>query len=93
MNCDDILDQITQYLKQTLEGIRGDIGQKTYKLDFFKLFRLAYNQNCFEINSKPRLTGDAIRDSIHDRLLIDLINDDYEKAKELLERLVVKWDE
>ena len=93
MSPEEILENIQDYLNQHLIGVRGIIGQKQYKDDFFGLFRQAYINNYFHITASPRLTGDSIRDILYNRWIDELPEDKKEVGKILLEDLLHRWRE
>lgn len=92
MKANEILDKIEEYIKEELDPAfpRGILFQEPYKSDYFKLFTAAYDNHYFDINSNPRLTGQAIKDYFsirwHDR-------DNKEKCYVKLNLLINMWDE
>lgn len=94
MNANEIFDRIDKYLDQHLNprAPRGSIRQDPYKSDFFKLCLEAYRHGYFEVNSSPRLTGDAMKDFFRERWM-SLDKKYQEKKFKLLGRVLAMWDE
>lgn len=92
MTQQDIIRELHELLDMHLKGTRGYIGQEPYKGDFFKLFQEAYRSGFIEPSSSPRLTGDALRETLGTRWFDDdeSLN---KKRTELLDLLFTKWDE
>ena len=67
MTQEEIITRLIDLLDLHLQGGFGSIHQDPYKNDIFKLFREAYRKRYFESFSKPRLTGDALRDTLQVR--------------------------
>ncbi len=92
MTAQQILVQIIEYLDQHLSGIRGHIGQDPYKSDFFKLCKEAHRHGYFEPSSNPRLTGNAMRDTL--QVHWSTGGDAKEETRfNLMDRLFAMWDE
>ena len=64
MTQEEIITRLIDLLDLHLQGGFGSIHQDPYKNDIFKLFREAYRKRYFESFSRPRLTGDALRDTL-----------------------------
>jgi len=88
-----IKSQLQDLLQQHLRGHRGHIGQKQYKDDFFALFRRAYEGGYMGLDAVPKLTEDALRDSLNERWVAGLDATEVDKARELLEDMLVCWGE
>src|SRR4030095_12873473 len=67
MTQEEIITRLIDLLDLHLQGGFGSIHQDPYKNDIFKLFREAYRKRYFESFSRPRLTGDALRDTLEVR--------------------------
>jgi hypothetical protein len=67
MTQEEIITRLIDLLDLHLQGGFGSIHQDPYKNDIFKLFREAYRKRYFESFSRPRLTGDALRDTLQVR--------------------------
>ena len=93
MTSDEILSRLIQYFDQHLEGLRGSIWQKSYKDDFFELFKVAHESDYFSVRSSRRLTGDAIRDTLETRWIMELGEKEQDAAKALLEDFICMWNE
>ncbi len=93
MTQEKIINEFHQLLDMHLKGTLGYIGQEPYKGDFFKLFKEAYRNNYFDASSHPRLTGDALRDVLVDRWLSRTNEKENKRKRELMEQLLLKWDE
>jgi hypothetical protein len=65
------------------------VHQDPYKNDIFKLFREAYRKRYFDPFSTPRLTGDALRDTLQVRW--NTANET--QRKDLAEAVLTMWDE
>ena len=89
----EIKTELQNLLDQHLKGHLGYIGQKSYKDNFFALFRRAYEAGYLELGEGPLLTEDALRDSLTERWISDLDESESVKAKELLEDLLRRWGE
>jgi len=92
MTSEEILDQIIKYLDQHLSIGGRDIGQDHYKSDFFKLCKEAHKNGYFEPSLHPRLTGDAMRDTLRERWSTGGSAKESERSK-LMEQLFAMWDE
>jgi hypothetical protein len=63
MTQEEIITRLIDLLDLHLQGGFESVNQDPYKNDIFKLFREAYRKRYFESFSRPRLTGDALRDT------------------------------
>ena len=92
MTQDEILRQLQSLLDQHYKGMRGGIGERQYKSDFFRLFRDAYDQGYCDESAAPRLTGDSLRQVLMTRWF-DPVESQNVKRAPLLNELLRMWDE
>ena len=64
MTQEEIITRLIDLLDLHLQGGFGSVHQDPYKNNIFKLFREAYRKRYFDPFSRPRLTGDALRDAL-----------------------------
>jgi hypothetical protein len=90
MTQEEIIAGLIDRLDFHLDG--ASVHQNPYKNEIFKLFREAYRRRYFESYSSPRLTGDALRETLQVRW------DTGGTAKvlqrhHLMEAVLIMWDE
>lgn len=93
MEGERLRDKLREFLNEHLVQHRGYLGQEPYKKDLFRLFKLAYEGNYFDVKASPRLTGDALRDWLQETWLAPMDGDQRERAEAIAEDLLRRWDE
>lgn len=86
-----ILQTLSSYVSQHLDGIRGSLGQEPYLGDIFSQFAEAQLLRNDSDGLAPQLTGDGVVDGILERLSEHSIQDP-EKRQELAKRIGRLWD-
>src|SRR5687767_11936518 len=92
MTQDEIIAGLHKLLDQHLKGMRGGIGERQYKSDFFTAFRNAYDEGHCDESTSPRLTGDALRQRLMARWF-DPVQSQNVKRAALLDEFLRMWDE
>ena len=92
MTQNEIISDFQRLLDQHLKGARGGIGERQYKSAFFKLFRAAYDEGYFDQTASPRLTADALRQTLISRWF-DPVESQNAKRAALLDEALRMWHE
>src|SRR5215813_9418291 len=77
----------------------ASIQQSHYKSEFFKLFREAYNGNHIDVDARPRLTADGLREILEgarssDKLVLPRWKSaSTPEGKALMEKVLAMWHE
>ena len=93
MDGEQILKHMQELLDAHARGALGYIGQEPYQSDFFELFKEAYRGDYFDVSARPRLTGDAIRDTLQVRWIDTLSGETREKSIKIMNDLLCRWDD
>jgi hypothetical protein len=89
MTQEEIITRLIGRLDFHLNSGFGSVHKDPYKNDIFELFQDAYRNDYFDSRSHPRLTGDALRDTLQARW--NTANDP--KRRDLAEAVLTMWDE
>lgn len=91
MTRDDIVTGFHELLDDHVIWRRGHWDHKSYKLAFFKLFRVAYETGFFRIRGRYALTGERLKEEVIERF-ITISNAKNVYKLGLLEQMTAEWD-
>ena len=91
MTQEEILNELIDRLPVHLHG--ASTRQEPYRGNIFQLFKEAYNNGYFEDTSHPRLTGDAILDTLEEGWINLHGEEEAKKRRDLAYNVLTMWDD